>query len=259
MHFGIFNDLWIRRELIFNLAWSDLKIRYKNSILGFGWTVLEPLLMLSILYLVFTNIFKTNIENYALYLLIGIVLWNTFSRGTVMNTVSILNRSNIVTKIYFPREILIVSNTITAFLMMCFEFIVILIFFIWTMFLPSPISLAIFPILGLLFVITLGFSLLLSVLNVHYRDIGVIWNVILQAGFFASPIIYSFEQLPENIRQILWFNPIGQMIDAAHNLILYDTYPTNESIIYMIAASGIILLIGIIVFRRLNPNIVEYL
>jgi len=106
---------------------------------------------------------------------------------------------------------------------------------------------------------TLGVSLPLSVLNVHYRDVGVIWTVVLQAGFFASPIIYKLDLLPENIQQILWLNPMTHVIEAAHNLLLYDTYPDPYSITYMITTTVGLLLIGIVIFRRYNPDIVEVL
>jgi len=259
MYLGIFDELWVRRHLVWHLALVDLKIKYKNSILGFGWAILEPLLMLTVLYLVFTSIFKTGIENYALYLLIGIITWNMFSRGTGMNTTSIINKANIITKFYFPREILILSTTITAFLMMLFELIVLGAFFAGTQFLPPVSALLLIPLIALLFVMTLGFSLPLSVLNVHYRDVGVIWTVILQVGFFASPIIYKLEFLPENVQQLLWLNPMAHVIEAAHNLLLYGRYPDPYSIAYMITTSIVMLLVGIVIFRRYNPDIVEVL
>ena len=259
MNFGILNNLWIRRFLVWHLAITDLKIRYKNSVLGFGWTIIEPLLMLTIFYLVFTNLFKTGIENYALYLLIGIITWNMFAKGTSMNTTSILNRANIITKYFFPREVLVLSTTITAFLMMVFEYIILVAFFIGTQFLPPISSLLIIPILGILFVMTLGISLPLSVLNVKYRDIGVIWTVVVQAGFFLTPIIYKLEFLPENIQQLLWFNPMVHIIESAHNLLLYEIYPSISSIVYMITMATAFLIIGIVIFRKHNPNIVEQL
>lgn len=259
MNLGIFDNLWIRRELIWHLAILDLKNRYRNSVFGFGWTILEPLLMLTVLYLVFTNIFKTNIENYALYLLIGIVIWNMFSRGTTMNTVSILNRAHLITKQFFPREILVASTTITAFLMMVFELIVIGAFFVGTQFIP-PISIFfVIPVIGILFVLTIAISLPLSVLNIRYRDVAVIWNVVIQAGFFLSPIIYKIEFLPLNIQKLLWFNPMTHVIDFAHNFMLYETYPNLYSIIYLVFVTLALLVMGIIIFRKYNPRIVEEL
>ena len=252
-------NLWKKRELIWHLAKLDLKNRYRNSVFGFGWTILEPLLMLTVLYLVFTNIFKTNIENYALYLLIGIVTWSMFSRGTTMNTTSILNRAHIITKQYFPREILIVSNTITAFLMMIFEFIVIGAFFVGTQFIPPASIFLIIPVLGILFILTIAVSLPLSVLNVRFRDVALIWNVIIQAGFFLSPIIYKIEHLPPTVQKILWFNPMTHIIDFAHNFMLYEIYPDLNSIFYLILTTLVIFIIGIVIFRKYNPGITEEL
>ncbi len=253
------SGLWERRELVWHLSMTDLKLRYRNSLLGFAWTILEPLLLLTVLYLVFTNIFKTDIENYALYLLIGIVTWNMFSRGTSMNNVSILHKSGIISSLFFPREILVLSTTITAFIMMTLEFIVIGAFFVGTQFLPPLTGVAIIPILGILFFLTLATSMMLSVLNVHFRDIGVIWTVVLQIGFFASPIIYKIDFLPEKIQAVILLNPVAHVIEAVHNLLLYATIPTVESISYMIGSTVIMFVIGLIVFRHFNPKIVEYL
>lgn len=253
------SNLWKKRGLIWHLALVDLKLRYKNSILGFAWTIIEPLLMLTVLYLVFTNIFKTDIENYALYLLIGIIIWNMFSRGTTMNTMSILNKTSLVTSLYFPREFLVVSTVITSFLMMLFEFIIIGAFFVGTQFIPPSSIFLIIPFLGILFILTLGISLPLSVLNVHFRDVSVIWAVLIQIGFFFSPIIYKLDFLPENIQQLILLSPMTHIIESIHNLALYDIYPNMFSVSYLIITTTIMFTVGIVIFRRLNPDIVEQL
>jgi len=252
-------NLWEKRDLVWHLAIVELKLRYKNSILGFVWAFLEPLLMLTVLYLVFTSIFKTDIEYYALYLLSGIITWNMFARGTLMNTTSILNKSHVVTKVFFPREILVVSATITAFLMMIFELIVLGAFFVATQFIPPISALMTIPIFGILFVLTLAISLPLSVLNIPYRDVATIWVVIIQAGFFLSPIIYRLEILPENIQQLLLLSPMAHIIESIHNLLLYEIYPDISSIIYMVLTTAAFMIVGILIFRRYNPDIVEKL
>jgi len=253
------SNLWITRYLIWNLALSDLKLKYKNSILGFAWTIIEPLLMLTVLYFVFSTIFKNDIENFALYLLIGIIFWNMFSRSTSMSTLSILNKSSVVNSMYFPREILVVSSVLTSFMMMMFEFVVLAAFFIGLQFIPPISAILIIPFLAILFVLSLGISLALSVLHVHYRDVSFIWGVILQIGFFLSPIIYSLDLLPENIRQLVLLSPIAQIIESTHNLILYQIYPSLFSVGYLLAITCIVLIIGIVIFRKLNPDIVEKL
>jgi len=147
------NNIWSSRTLIWNFAITDLKLRYRNSTLGFLWTILEPLLMLAVLYLVFTNIFKNQIDDFGMYLLLGIIMWNTLSRGTEISLNSLVGRSGLVTQIYFPKEVLAISATITTFLMLCFEFLVFGIFMIIFQF-SAPSTIIVLPLILLLYICT---------------------------------------------------------------------------------------------------------
>jgi len=181
---NLISELWERRSQIKLFAINDVRIRYRNSVLGFLWTFLEPLLMLSVLYLVFTNIFKSDIEHYPLYILLNLVIWYMFTRGTGMGITSLVDKASIITKVYFRREIIVVSSNLTAFIMMSFEFIVFIIFVGIFQFVPSS-TIIFFPLVIInLFLLTLGISLLLSILNVKFRDVQLIWQVVVQAGFF---------------------------------------------------------------------------
>lgn len=252
------NELWLRRSLIWDFAITDLKLRYRNSILGFFWTFLEPLLILTVLYFVFTNIFKNQIEHYQLYLFLGIIMWNMFSRGTTMSLNSLVGRSGIISQIYFPREIVAISSTITASIMFVFELIVFGIFMGALQFIP-PFSIIFLPIVFIiLFVITLGISLPLSVMNVYYRDVQFIWGVILQAGFFLTPIFYKLDMLPSTIKKILIINPIANLIDVAHNITLYGIEPGID-IVYTFGIICMIFVTGYIIFRKLERRVVEEL
>jgi len=254
-----FQNIWTRRSLILIFAINDLKIRYRNSVLGFFWTVLEPLLMFSVLYVVFTQLFKNDIPDYGLYLLLGLVMWGMFSRATSMGTGSIIGKGGIVTKIYFPRAILPISACITAFLMMAFEFTVFFAFIIGLQFVP-PITILFLPVLLVLeFVLVLAIALPLSVINVYYRDVQYIWGVVVHAGFFITPIFYLADIWPENIRQILFLNPMAQLINMAHNVALYNTLPTIEDMTYTIVVIFILLTIGYVVFRKYEGDLAQEL
>jgi lipopolysaccharide transport system permease protein len=143
--------------------------------------------------------------------------------------------------------------------MMALEFIVIVAFFVGMQFIPPLTGLMVIPFLAILFFLTLSVSMMLSVLNVHFRDIGVLWTVVLQIGFFAAPIIYKIDFLPEKIQQIILINPVAHIIEAVHNLLLYAIIPTAESVSYMIGFTIVMFVIGMIVFRHFNPRIAEYL
>jgi len=254
-----FKDIWSRRSLILTFAINDLKIRYRNSVLGFFWSVLEPLLMFSVLYVVFTQLFKNDIPNYGLYLLLGLVMWGMFSRATNIATGSIVGKGGIVTKIYFPRAILPISSCITAFLMMSFEFTVFFAFLIAVQFIP-PITILFLPILLILeFILALALAFPLSVINVYLRDVQYIWGVIVHAGFFITPIFYLPEIWPENIRQILFLNPMAHLIDMGHNVALYNKLPTLEGMMYTVIVTFVLLGIGYAIFRKYENGVAQEL
>ena len=251
-------DIWSRRSLVRTFAINDIRIRYRNSLLGFMWSVLEPLGLFVVLYVVFTHIFKNNIPHFELYLFLSLIMWNTFARATSMGSNSIIGRGGIITKIYFPREILPLSACVTSFLMMAFEFGVFFIFVIFVGFIP-PLTILLIPVLLIIeFALSLGMGLALSVLNVYYRDIQYIWNVILQAGFYLTPAFYTWNSVPK-IKWLLSINPMARIIDMSHNLALYGILPTQNDIIYIVTTSFAILLIGYAVFRKFEKRLAEEL
>lgn len=251
------HELWSYRDLIIRLAWSDFKLRYKSSALGFFWSLLDPLLMLLVLYVVFTNLMRVQVEHYQLFLLLGIVLWNFISRGTSMSVWGIIGKPSLVQKVYFPRDILVISTCITALMMTLLEFVVFIIFMVAFRVVPG-ISIAYFPIIFMFeFVIILGLSLALSALNVYFRDVQFIWAVIIQAGFFATPILYPITIFPENVRWIVMLNPMALIITMMRDCILYKISPDPLNLLYLAASALITLLLGYAIFFHLEPKFAE--
>lgn len=257
MAFDHLRTLYGYRNLIWTLAWGDFKQRYKNSILGYFWSLLEPLLMLVVLYVVFSNLMRIQVEYYQLFLLLGIILWNFLSRATSMGLNAILGKPSMVQKIYFPREILVISSCITALLMSIFESLVFVTFM--TVFqVPLSANLIYVPlILVILFLVSLGLSLALAALNVFYRDVQFIWAVIIQAGFFATPILYPVDIFGEELQRIFLFNPMAHIIMTARDVIIYSTPATAGSLLYAGAMSVITLIIGYIIFAHYEPRFAE--
>jgi len=252
-------NVFNRRALIWSFAVTDLRLRYRNSVLGFFWSILEPLLMLTVLYFVFSYVLRSDIENYPLFLLIGLIIWNTFSRGTTMASNSVLSRGGIVLTVKFPRMILPLSSIITSFLMMFLELLVFVAFIIAFQFQPPTTALALPLAFIPLFIFTLGISLLLSSLNVLYRDISYIWAVVILAGFFLTPIIYKIDIFPENVQNVLMINPMAHFVTWAQNFTIYGDIPTIESIGYSFGLSIAVLLVGFFVFVRLEDRMVDKL
>jgi len=253
------NNLRKNVELIKNFAITDLKIKYRNSVLGFLWTFLEPLLLLSVLYIVFTNIFKNEIEHFALFLLLGLILYNTLQKGTDFGLNSIRSKTGLLTQIYLPKEIPAISATVTSSIMLIFELIVFGIFMAVFQFIP-PVTILLLPLILLLeFVLIVGLSLALSVLNVRFNDIQFIWKVVIQAGFFLTPIFYTIDILPQFLQDILKFSPMVQILNMARDVTLYNTIPSLESIVLGVGTTLVVFAVGCGIFRKLQPKIVEML
>ena len=256
---SIREEMWKTKGILFNFAITDLKLRYKSSVLGVAWTILEPLLMLAVLFFVFSTMFKNEIEYFPIYLLSGIITYNFFKNGTTIALQSLSNRSSLITQIYFPRSIPAISSTLTASIMLVVELAVLGCFMVYFQFTPSLTILYLIPIYMLAFVFVLGVALGLSVLNVKFRDLEFIWAILLQAGFFLTPIFYQFEMLPESVQTILQLSPIVQIVEMVHNVTLYGTLPSLNSILYSVGSIFGILGIGYLIFRRYQARIVEEL
>lgn len=252
-------ELYNYRYLIWTIAWGDFKWRYKNSIMGYFWSLLEPLVMFVILYVVFTNLMRVSVEYYQLFLLLGIIMWNFFVKATQYSLLAIVGKPSLIQKVYFPRDILVISGCITALLQSLFESLIFIIFMIaiWV-----PVSVNIFYlvyILSIYFILTLGTAFALAALNVYYRDVQFIWNVVLQAGFFITPIMYPISIFPSSLQEIFRLNPLAQIITTARDVILYSVPPYLPSLIYPGVAAVLVFIAGYKIFQKLEPRFAEEL
>jgi lipopolysaccharide transport system permease protein len=246
-------------SLVFSIAISDLKLRYKNSFLGFVWTFAQPLLFLGVYYLVFHTLLGSKIPYFPLYLLIGLILWNSFSRTTTSSMTSFVTMRELLTKLYFPREILPIAGNITSFIMMLFDLCAFAVFVVLFSFVP-PWTIIYFPVLlVLLFILTLGLSFMLSVANVYFRDLEHIWGIAIQAGMFLVPLFLSMDVYPPPLRHILAFNPMTLMLDMAHNIVIYGHLPSVGAFGYLAVTSLAILGLGYMIFRKYESKAIEIL
>lgn len=223
------------RILLGELVKTDFKLRYQGSVLGYLWAVLKPLLMFAILYLVFSKIlrFGDDIPHYPVYLLTGTVLWNFFTECTSQGIQAIVQRGDLLRKISFPKYIVVVSATATALINLAINLCVVIVFALLNGVAPTWSWLLVpFSILEL-YTFSLGISFLLGAINVKYRDITSIWDVLIQALFYAVPIIYPLSMVLNAgsygpfIAQVILLNPIAQVIqDVRHNLITDATITT---------------------------------
>ena len=254
---SIREEMWKTRGILFNFAVSDLKIRYRNSILGVLWSFVEPLLLLAVLFVVFSTMFKFEIPNFPIYLLLGIICYRFFQNGTSLALSSLTNRAATITQIYFPRSIPGLSAGITSAIMLVFELAVLGIFMAWFQFIP-PITILLLPlVLALELLLIFGIVLPLSVLNVKFKDTEFIWGVVLSAGFLLTPIFYQFDMLPEMLPTVLQFAPMVQIVTMAHHVVLYGILPSINTVLYAVGSISAITIIGYLIFRKYQSRIAE--
>ena len=245
------------KELIKNLVISDLKTKYSSSVLGFAWSMLNPLLMMLVLYFVFSNVFKNTQEHFALYLLIGITTWRFFAMGTSVAMSSIVGKASLVTKIFIPREILTLSTVLSALVSSLLEFLVLIPLLVIFGVIPS-LTIILFPLLHIMFFpIVYGISLALASLYVYYRDMNQIWDVLIQIGFFLSPIVYPLSLIPENYRFYYMLNPITRLIEMYRGVLLYNRLPGLMDLGIVIFSGAVLLILGSLLFRKLSGRFAE--
>jgi lipopolysaccharide transport system permease protein len=244
------------RELLKNLVISDLKSKYASSALGFAWSLINPLLMMIVLYLVFSNVFKSE-ENFAIYLLIGMFAWRFFANGTTYAMGSIVGKPGLVTKIAIPREILTLSSVISSLISSFLEFIV-MIPLLLLLGVSLQASFLLFPVVHILyFLIIYGISLMIASLYVYYRDLNQIWDVIIQIGFFISPIVYPLSLVPKEYLTYYMFNPITVLIQMYRDVFLYGLIPSFLDTVYVLAIGIGLVIMGSIMFKKLSRRFAE--
>ena len=251
------------KELVFRLARTDFKLRYHGSFLGYIWAILKPLLLFTILNFVFSRIFNTRnngIPFYSLQLLTGLLLFNFFAEGTTAGIGSFLTKAQLVTKAYSPKWVIVVSSTINALFVFCANIVVLAIFFAFYHKLPSLEGVGVFLLcVVFLYILIVAVVLLLAPLLVRFRDIAMIWEVLLTAVMYASPIVYPLSILPKNIQNIILLNPIAFVIYYAKEGIILNNFISPSKIIIfgacVIAVTGVCFLC----FRKTQKNIAEYI
>jgi ABC-2 type transport system permease protein len=225
-----------RRRLLHNLrilkviAAVDFKLKYAGSALGYVWTIIKPLALFTVLYVVFAKIFRLDeiSQYYPLALLTGIVLYTFFTDATNLAMSSIVARETLLRKLSFPRLIIPTSVTIGSAITFGVNLLVVAAFVAWNQIPPRPSWLLLVPLLLQLYVFTLGVSLILATLFVRFRDIGQVWELATQLLLYATPIIYPVGFLPEWGRTIAFLNPITQILQDVRALVLYQDLAPNR-------------------------------
>ena len=271
-------NIWLFRELLVSLVRKELRIKYKNSVLGFVWSLLNPALYLVIYYIVFQKILKNNVPLFAIFLLCGLLVWNFFSNALSSATTTIINNAGIVKKVAFPREILALASVGAAFVFFLLQAIVLVLALLVFQVAPALSYLWLIPFSLVALVLFAGaLAVALSAINVYLRDTQHLLELVLLAWFWATPIVYPFQELGVRLSQkhLLWLyfvNPVTVIVltfQRALYAILGDAsgpiLPNYSPLWYamqilIVIVVSIILFIGALaLFGRLEGNFAEEL
>ena len=247
------------KYLIKMLVERDFKVKYKASVLGVFWSFLNPLLMTGVYYFVFSNLFRSNIDNFVVYLMSGIILFNYFSEATNLGMMSIVGNSALITKVYVPKYIYPLTRVLSSAINLAISFIPLFIIMIITG-VPIKKSLLLLPlVIFFLITLALGMSLLLSALHVFFRDMQFLWSILITIWNFLTPIFYPESIIPSAFIKIYHLNPMYQICFFARTIILNGISPTPLSYLYCCLACFIPLAVGILVFRKMQDKFALYL
>ena len=248
-------------QLIWMLAKTDFQLRYQNSFLGYIWAILKPLILFTVLNFVFSSIFNPrNIggEYYSLGLLVGLLIFFFFSEGTNAGMTSLLNKGDLVTKIFVPRWCIILSSTLHSAMVFFTNFVVIAFFFAWYWFLPSFTAILLcLTFTVMMYLLILSISLVLAPLFVKFRDIAMIWEVALTTIFYASPVIYPLQILPEWIQRTLLINPVAFIIHFTKESMFNNHYTELWKFGLFSLSTLLFFFACILAYKLLIPKIAE--
>jgi ABC-2 type transport system permease protein len=252
--------------LLRQLVITDFKLRYQGSVLGYLWSLLRPLALFAILYVVFDHFLKFGdaIPNFPIYLLVGIVLWNYFVEVTSGSVSAIVGKGDLIRKINFPKYVIILAGSFSALINLAINSVVIAVF-IAISDVEIRSTIVFLPILIFeLFVFSLGAAFFLSALFVRFRDINYIWEVVIQGAFYATPILYPLSLIPEQAAKILMLNPMAQIIqDVRYVLVTPETqtiaqvYGTRWIRLVPLAMAAILVIIAVWYFRSRSKYFAE--
>lgn len=255
-------NIKLRLEIIWELTKTDLKLRYSGSFLGFFWVILKPLAMFIVLLFVFSVFFGQNDPYYKLNLLIGLILFNYFSEGTIQLVFAILKNANLILKLNFSRINILISSLLGSFI----NFIASLPIFICIIFIFSRPQYSfsflgiLMSILGVFFLslLILGFGFFASILQVRFRDFEQIWTILLQLFLYATPIIYPLSILSARIRRLVLLNPLTIIVDFTRSSLFgLPTSVTLTSILVLAATIILLNIFGYIYFIKKFKKITE--
>lgn len=252
-------NLWQNRELLSQLVSREIKARYKQSVIGYFWVILNPFFQILVMTFVFSTVMKISVPGvpYLLFLYVGLLPWTFFSNGIASATNSLVDSRSLLTKVKFAREVLPIASVTAKIVDLAMASLVLIPFFI---FYQRPINIHLLwfiPIFFIQYILTIGIGLMLSAFNLFYRDIQYLINLVLMLWMYLSPVIYPVEFVPEKFRLIFKINPMSVLINAYRQGILARKPPLASHLLLALAVSLIVLSGGYLIFKKLEKGFAD--
>lgn len=255
----VFKNLYEYRELLKSSIKKDVGGKYKNSVLGVLWSFLYPLLQIAVYAIVFPLIMRSNMENYTVFVCCGLIPWNFFSTAISRSSFTMIENGNILKKVYFPREILPISVVTSEAVNFVISTIIILAFVLGTG-MGLTWYVIFYPVILLIqYILLIGISLFVSSITVYFRDLQHFIGIALQLLFYATPIVYATNIIPESYQWILRLNPMTFIIDGYRSIFYYQQQPDFISLGITLLVSLILCVVGYLLFSKLQKRFVEEL
>ena len=256
---NVFKKLYDYREMLKTSIKKDIGGKYKNSFLGVLWSFVNPLLQILVYAIIFPLIMKSDIENYVVFMVCGLIPWNYFSTVINRSSFTMIENGNIIKKVYFPREILPISVVTSETVTFLISSILILLF-TFGYGLEITINIIFYPLVLLVqYIMLLGISLIVSSVTVYFRDLQHFIGVLLQLFFYATPIVYAVDVIPVNFQWILKFNPMTYIIEGYRDIFWGQTSPDISTLLIVLAIGVVLCIVGYLIFNKLQKRFAEEL
>jgi len=242
-----------RRYLLYQLTAREVKARYKQSALGIGWAVLQPLAMMVVFSIIFTKVLPVTVKGgypYPIFVFSGLLIWGLFSRSLTLLTDAMVSNANLIRKIYFPREVILLAGLAGRLVDFGIAFVVyiglMLVYGVW----PTVHFLWAVPIVVIVLMLALGVCFFTSALEVWRRDIRSLVALVAQVWFYATPIVYPLSQVPEGWRWVSYVNPMTGIVEGFKSAVLYGRTPDLGLLAIAAGSAAVLLVLGHLFFRR---------
>lgn len=245
------------REMIIMLVRRELRGRYKGSVFGFAWTFINPLLQLAVYTMVFSVVVRMNVEKYYLFLFVALIPWLAMSTSTTGGSICITSQASLVTKIHFPRQVLPIATVTTNFVNMVLCMIIVLVVCVITVGINAFALIYLLPVIVIEYILALGIAFIVSGVTVYFRDMEHILGIFVMAWQFLSPIMYSIDMVPEEIRGLFMLNPMTSLIIAYRDILYYKQIPQLSTLSLAFFMGIVFLVVGWILFDKLEKGFAE--